>query len=34
MISMVRIKDYFPDTEVWDSETGEYIKLKDMENDL
>lgn len=34
MISMARMKDYFPETKVWDEETGEYIKLKDMEEDL
>lgn len=34
MISMLRIKDSFPDTEVWDEETGGYIKLKDTEEDL
>lgn len=34
MISMARMKDCFPETEVWDEATGGYIKLKDMEDDL
>lgn len=34
MISMMRMKDSFPETEVWDEERGEYITLKEMDSDL